>query len=260
MTTIHLTVRGADAQAAVSGVLTGGMVGLPILFHFDSTWDGLSRTLVCRGGGRQVSITGVGTQATVPHEVLCAGSTLFLGVEGRNAEGTLVIPTVWVNCGVIQEGAVPNEVGSVDPAAPIWAQLQQQIGCLEDLNTQEKADLVRAVNEIMGFTDTLPGIIDQFVTEYLQANPVQEQDPTVPQWAKAAEKPIYTAQEVGAEAQGAVNAAVTAHNADTAAHADIRQAIPTRLSGLSNDLYTSLPLVITYQDGSTETVNLAVSV
>ena len=260
MTTIHFTVHGADAQAAVSGVLTGGMVGLPILFRFDSTWDGLSRTLVCRGGGRQISITGIGTQATVPHEVLCAGSTLFVGVEGRNAEGTLVIPTIWVNCGVIQEGAVPNEVGSTDPAAPIWAQLQQQIGCLENLDTQEKADLVRAINEILGFTDTLPGILDGFVTEYLQANPLQETDPTVPAWAKAAEKPIYTAQEVGADPQGTAAAAAAAHNTSAEAHADIRQAIPTRLSSLSNDLYTSLPLVITYQDGSTETVNLAVSV
>ena len=36
------------------------------------------------------------------------------------------------------------------------------------------------------------------VDEYMAAHPVQENDPTVPAWAKAAEKPAYTAAEVGA--------------------------------------------------------------
>ena len=36
------------------------------------------------------------------------------------------------------------------------------------------------------------------VEKYLKDNPIQELDPTVPAWAKASEKPTYTAQEVGA--------------------------------------------------------------
>lgn len=45
-----------------------------------------------------------------------------------------------------------------------------------------------------------------------------ETDPTVPAWAKAATKPSYTADEVGAEHSGAVSA----HNVATDAHSDIR--------------------------------------
>jgi hypothetical protein len=50
-----------------------------------------------------------------------------------------------------------------------------------------------------------PGQADEqqvhaLVQEYLAQNPpeVTESDPTVPQWAKAKEKPSYTAAEVGA--------------------------------------------------------------
>ena len=32
----------------------------------------------------------------------------------------------------------------------------------------------------------------------MKANPIEEKDPTVPAWAKSAEKPKYTAEEVGA--------------------------------------------------------------
>lgn len=43
-----------------------------------------------------------------------------------------------------------------------------------------------------------PEQIQQAVDSYLTANPIQENDPTVPDWAKRPEKPTYTAQEVGA--------------------------------------------------------------
>ena len=40
--------------------------------------------------------------------------------------------------------------------------------------------------------------IEKSVKSYLEKNPIEETDPTVPEWAKAEEKPIYTASEVGA--------------------------------------------------------------
>jgi hypothetical protein len=49
-----------------------------------------------------------------------------------------------------------------------------------------------------------------------------ESDPTVPDWAKAAEKPTYTAAEVGADAAGTAAGLITAHNTDASAHADVR--------------------------------------
>jgi hypothetical protein len=40
--------------------------------------------------------------------------------------------------------------------------------------------------------------IEKSVKSYLEKNPIEETDPTVPAWAKEEEKPAYTAEEVGA--------------------------------------------------------------
>lgn len=40
--------------------------------------------------------------------------------------------------------------------------------------------------------------IEKSVKNYLEKNPIEETDPTVPEWSKAEEKPTYTAEEVGA--------------------------------------------------------------
>lgn len=52
-----------------------------------------------------------------------------------------------------------------------------------------------------------------------------ETDPTVPAWAKTESKPVYTASEVGADAVGTANSAVSSHNSATNAHSDIRAKI-----------------------------------
>lgn len=51
-------------------------------------------------------------------------------------------------------------------------------------------------------TDQGGGVSDEKIAEavgaYMEANPIEETDPTVPDWAKKPEKPSYTADEVGA--------------------------------------------------------------
>jgi len=70
-----------------------------------------------------------------------------------------------------------------------------------------------------------------------------ETDPTVPAWAKASTKPKYTASEVGADASGTANTAVSNHNINTSAHSDIRTLITnltTRLNTLADSDDTTL--------------------
>ena len=50
----------------------------------------------------------------------------------------------------------------------------------------------------------------------------EESDPTVPSWAKAAQKPSYTASEVGADPSGTAASQVSAHNTGADTHSDIR--------------------------------------
>lgn len=149
MTSIKLIVTGASAQAEVDGLLTSGMVGIPVTIVCDGAWDGLTKSMVCRGGSVIRTILDVGDAATVPHECMIANTTLQIGVEGRNADGTLVIPTVWARCGLICSGANADADPSTDPTLPVWAQIQAMIGNLDDLETEAKNNLVDAVNEAM---------------------------------------------------------------------------------------------------------------
>ena len=48
LTSILLTLDGAQAWATVTGPLTSGMVGIPVTIEYDDTWNGLRKNLVCR--------------------------------------------------------------------------------------------------------------------------------------------------------------------------------------------------------------------
>lgn len=75
-------------------------------------------------------------------------------------------------------------------------------------------------------TDPGGGVSDEKIAEavgtYMEAHPIEETDPTVPQWAKQPEKPTYTASDVGADAAGTAEGKVSEHNTATDAHNDIR--------------------------------------
>lgn len=71
----------------------------------------------------------------------------------------------------------------------------------------------------------------------------QESDPTVPDWAKAAQKPSYTASEVGADPSGTAAAQVAAHDTGADTHGDIRlliQDLTDRLNALADSDDTTL--------------------
>lgn len=272
MTSIKLIVTGASARAEVDGLLTSGMVGIPVTISYDSAWDGLKKTLVCRGGSVIRTILNVDGTATVPHECMIANATLQIGVEGRNDDGTLVIPTVWARCGLICSGANADADPSTDPTLPVWARIESKIGSLDNLNTQAKENLVAAINDALalGGGEVDPKDVQQIVGEYLASNPptITESDPTVPAWAKQPEKPSYTAaevgalpdtytppnqtaQQVGADPAGTASSAVSQHNVDTAAHNDLRLA----LQGLSDRINAALDSDDTTLDQMSEVVD-----
>lgn len=114
MERITVCVRGADAYTDFCGTLTTGMVGVPVAFSFDSAWDGLHRVAVFRlGDVAKDQVLFGAEETTVPWEVLTAEGSLEIGVEGRNADGTVVIPTVWVKAARVVAGAK----ASLDPGA-----------------------------------------------------------------------------------------------------------------------------------------------
>lgn len=153
MTTIKLTLTGARAQAEVDGVLTAGMVGVPVEIVYDDAWEGLNKTLVCKSCVGTQSILNIANSATLAPGVLRRKeqehNILFLGVEGRREDGTLVIPSTMASCGEIKPGAEPTDDAQITPESTAWTNILSLIGDLNTLETAQKDSLVAALNDLL---------------------------------------------------------------------------------------------------------------
>lgn len=150
MITIHCS-RACAHLASPPELLTAGMAkAVTVEFVFSPEWDGLTKTAVFSNGKTTVDVLEAnwdGDTVPVPHEVLAVpGRHARVGVYGADESG-VVLPTVWVSLGKVQPGADPSGDASADPSMPVWAQLQNQIGDLDDLQTYNKGNLVDAINE-----------------------------------------------------------------------------------------------------------------
>lgn len=150
MITIHCS-RACAHLASPPELLTAGMSkAVTVQFVFSPDWDGLTKTAVFSNGKTTVDVLAAnwdGDTVPVPHEVLAVpGRHARVGVYGADESG-VVLPTVWVSLGKVQPGADPSGDETADPSLPVWAQLQKQIGDLDDLKTYNKSNLVDAINE-----------------------------------------------------------------------------------------------------------------
>ena len=150
MIIIHCA-RACAHMASPPELLTAGMAkAVTVEFVFSDDWDGLTKTAVFSNGKTTVDVLAAnwdGDTVPVPHEVLAVPARpARVGVYGADESG-VVLPTVWVSLGKVQPSADPSGDASADPSLPVWAQLQNQIGDLNDLKTYNKGNLVDAINE-----------------------------------------------------------------------------------------------------------------
>ena len=150
MITIHCS-RACAHLASPPELLTAGMAkAVTVEFVFSDDWSEMTKTAVFSAGRTTVDVLESawdGNKVVVPHEILAdAGPIARVGVYGANADG-LILPTVWVTLGKVMPAAEPSGDPGADPTLPIWAQLQKQIGDLDDLQTYNKGNLVDAINE-----------------------------------------------------------------------------------------------------------------
>jgi hypothetical protein len=97
------------------------MVGLPVEIEYGEGWDGLNKFASFRVDEFQRTRANVENATTVPWEMLRHhGKVLYVGVEGRTADGTLVIPTVWASVGTIKRGASQGIVPPTGDETPLW--------------------------------------------------------------------------------------------------------------------------------------------
>ena len=127
--------------------LTSGMVGQTIHFEYSHDFDGLMITAVFTDGKNTINVVNPGNECVIPHEVLTTvGATVKVGIYAVK-DDELVIPTIYATIGTVLKGADPSGDISVDPTLPVWAQVQNDVGNLNDLTTEAKNNLVAAINE-----------------------------------------------------------------------------------------------------------------
>lgn len=136
-----------------------------------------------------------------------------------------------------------------DGTIPEWNTTLAEGTVLEGMEATDEVvarnpDIIEQIlKKIDELTSISPDDIATAVEEYMANNPIEETDPTVPDWAKQPEKPSYTALEVGADTAGTAESKVSAHNVSDTAHNDIRllvQGLTERLNALADSDDTTL--------------------
>ena len=144
---LTFSFTGVDGTMTECETLTSGMVGKQVQLLFDSSWDNLSKTVVFRVADmNRVVINPASSLVTIPEAVLARPfGKLFVGVCGTDKSGTVVIPTVMAEGPMIRYGADPTE-DETAKELPVWENLQNQIGDLSILETEQRENLTDAVN------------------------------------------------------------------------------------------------------------------
>lgn len=167
-------VSGSSCTPVQVETITKGLVGATVAIEYtDSVWDNLRKTVVFRSYTTK-DVLDAGDEVIVPAEVVArAGVQLYMGVYGVDADGAVVIPTIWASLGMVRGAASPSGDSSTDPSLPVWAQIQAMIGNLDELDTTAKSNLVDAVNEALlsGGGTVSPEAVQRIVDDYLKANP-----------------------------------------------------------------------------------------
>ena len=180
MPTIKISIINKIARLTSSAGIVCGNSDYVVVFSFDAEWDAYEQKTARFINGTDYSdIIFSGNAVAVP--IVHRGRMLSVGVFAGNLRTSTSanIPCI---------SSVTSSDGS--PAAPapdVYAQIMEK---LNDIGTVSPED------------------IEQAVEDYLKEHPVEENDPTVPAWAKAKEKPTYTAEEVGAVAKSELAQAI----------------------------------------------------
>jgi hypothetical protein len=125
---MKIAVSGNFTTLLESHVPVAGSVGLRVEFCLDEAWDGLEKIAVFRAIGKTIDVLCPENTAVIPWELLqTPGCRLWAGIYGSNENGSVQIPTVWTDLGVIAPGADPSGDESADPTLPVWQQLQQDV-------------------------------------------------------------------------------------------------------------------------------------
>jgi hypothetical protein len=177
----HIKVSGVTAACKRRSQIPARLVGGKVIIEYaDPVWAELNKTAVFRGAVTR-DVINIGELVEIPPEVLeKVGADVYFGIEGRNADGTLVIPLIEAYLGKVSKATDPSGDTSTAPELPVWQQILDLIGNLNDLTTEAKSTLVEAINEAArnGGGSVDEETVWDIVDEYLQKNPPTVAVPT----------------------------------------------------------------------------------
>ena len=170
----EIEVNGVEVTAAIKSKITAGMVGARIKLRYpDPYWANLVKNITFRGA-EEVTLLNVGDTVTVPSQTVAkANVRLQVGIVGVSADGTTqVTPTLWADLGVVKTAAPtqpeqPEE--RPEDVAPLWAQVEAMIGDLNALGTNDRANVVAAINELVRQTGNVEALITDDKTSIVSA-------------------------------------------------------------------------------------------
>ena len=204
-TTIVFTVKNRRISSDIKSIdLIGDNMDYTAVFDLDEdmAYERIKTARFIKDDAQEERILDDNNSCQIPPELLKKG---FISVGVYTDEKSTTPCFLQINRS-IRETDYPVK----DPEPDVYRQLLEKIEKLKglreiELRADEKNIQWRYVDEgewkeLISFSDIAvsPEEIKQAIKEYLKENPLEETDPTVPDWAKEPQKPTYTAEEVGA--------------------------------------------------------------
>lgn len=157
---IYIKANSRAATATIDDPLTTGSVGIEVSFDLSEDWEGLARTAVFHSGNTEVDVFLTDTNCNVPPEcLLTEGNILRIGVYGTDGQGNLVIPTVYVDVGIVELGTVPSgidpEVYTPEFSDQLMAAVTEAVDTAREANANSEAAVERADQALEEAGETL---------------------------------------------------------------------------------------------------------
>lgn len=163
------------------------MVGTEVEFLFSDEWAPLIKTAVFIAGSQKRVVLEAAWRdniCIIPHECLAESDVhLLVGVYGTNIGGSLVIPTVYADLGMIWTGADADGETGAEASPELWAQLQAQLDLkessenkvtfLSEASTDEQYPSSKAVYEAIaaGGSVVIEGTVSDDMSEVTITTP-----------------------------------------------------------------------------------------
>lgn len=128
-----LQVCGTSVEILMSRPIPAGLVGGYVtVLYADPLWENLTKTVVFRSVVTK-DVVSSDRVIPIPHEVVEQdGKHLMVGIYGTWEDGSLVIPTLWADLGLIVESVDPSGDHSTEASLPVWAQLVDHVENLKN--------------------------------------------------------------------------------------------------------------------------------